>query len=675
MSISFPAVLWALSLLAIPIIIHLFYFRRYKQVLFTNVRFLKELVEETAHRNKLKNLLILLARILAFAALILAFAQPFVNNHSLNTKRYRAISIFIDNSWSMNLNASEGSLFNKAKRAALDILNAFNDDDKFQIISHELSGRQSRMLTRQEAQAAIEEMQQSSAVNQLSKIIHRQEQTLEGLEGFEKEIFLISDFQNSILKDKIQYKDSTININLLPLKGAVEDNIAIDSAFILNPLIVTGQPCQVIYKLRNYGSATAEDLKLSYNIDGQDYPVAGIHLAAGRSLEDTVSLNLKKSGYHKMILKIADYPVQFDDQYYLSFNSVEEVRVLLIYNKKPPLSLIQALQAIPYFRTTQQEAGSLDYQSFAKYKLIVLADLPSITSGFAGELGKAMSQGTNLFIFPAEQLNDAYTSLESTIRLPQLSEFTKQKKEVGSINYESGLFDDVFTSRKGNIILPFVLSSYSIKSHSFAEPVMTFRDGSPYLVRTPVGNAYLYLCAASADPDINSLPRNAEIFIPLLFKASLSGTNASHNAYTLGRDLSIQNSTEDNVTLKDNTVRFKGPEEFITSVRLSPGLMDIDLYDQMKKAGIYDIYNQDALIGSAAFNEDRIESQMDFTDKSELVQYFGDKAVITDPELVGNLSASIQDSKNQKSIWWYLILAGIVFLLVESLLIRYWKNN
>ena len=47
----------------------------------------------------------------------------------------------------MNLNASEGSLF-KAKRAALDILNAFNDDDKFQIISHEWSGRQSRMLTR-----------------------------------------------------------------------------------------------------------------------------------------------------------------------------------------------------------------------------------------------------------------------------------------------------------------------------------------------------------------------------------------------------------------------------------------------------------------------------------------------------------------------------------------------
>ena len=127
-------------------------------------------------------------------------------------------------------------------------------------------------------------MQQSSAVNQLSKIIHRQEQTLEGLEGFEKEIFLISDFQKFNLKDKIQYKDSTININLLPLKGAVEDNIAIDSAFILNPLIVTGQPCQVIYKLRNYGSATSEDLKAQLQYWRTGLSSSRIHLAAGRSL-------------------------------------------------------------------------------------------------------------------------------------------------------------------------------------------------------------------------------------------------------------------------------------------------------------------------------------------------------------------------------------------------------
>ena len=195
---------------------------------------------------------------------------------------------------------------------------------------------------------------------------------------------------------------------------------------------------------------------------------------------------------------------------------------------------------------------------------------------------------------------------------------------------------------------------------------------SPYLVRTPAVNAYLYLCAASADPDINSLPETQEIFIPFCLKLHC-GTNASHNAYTLGRDLSIQQSTEDNVTLKDNTVRLKVLKNLLL-VRLKSRINGYRSVRPKWKSGIYDIYNQDALIGSAAFNEDRIESQMNFTDKSVLTQYFGDKAVITDPELVGNLSASIQDSKIKID----LVVPDPrrnCILLVESLLIRYWKNN
>ncbi|MCB0577098.1 MAG: BatA domain-containing protein, partial [Saprospiraceae bacterium] len=78
MQFVFPAFLAALAVLAIPVIIHLFYFRRFKRVYFTNVRFLKEVKEETSNRQKLRNLLVLLMRCLAIAAMVLAFAQPFI---------------------------------------------------------------------------------------------------------------------------------------------------------------------------------------------------------------------------------------------------------------------------------------------------------------------------------------------------------------------------------------------------------------------------------------------------------------------------------------------------------------------------------------------------------------------------------------------------------------------
>jgi hypothetical protein len=74
MQFVYPGFLWALTALSIPIILHLFYFRLYKKVFFSNLRFLREVKEETSARNRSAPL-ILISRILAMD-FILAFAQP-----------------------------------------------------------------------------------------------------------------------------------------------------------------------------------------------------------------------------------------------------------------------------------------------------------------------------------------------------------------------------------------------------------------------------------------------------------------------------------------------------------------------------------------------------------------------------------------------------------------------
>ena len=74
----YPAFLWALMAISIPVIIHLFNFRRYKKVYFTNVKFLKELQHESKSKSRLKEILILIARCLAIASLVFAFSQPII---------------------------------------------------------------------------------------------------------------------------------------------------------------------------------------------------------------------------------------------------------------------------------------------------------------------------------------------------------------------------------------------------------------------------------------------------------------------------------------------------------------------------------------------------------------------------------------------------------------------
>ena len=104
MSFVYPWFLFAALVISIPIIIHLFYFRKFKKIYFPNVRFLKELKEEKNAIEKLKKRLALASRILALLFLVLAFTQPFIRKNTTNKpKGNTAVSIYVDNSFSMSL--------------------------------------------------------------------------------------------------------------------------------------------------------------------------------------------------------------------------------------------------------------------------------------------------------------------------------------------------------------------------------------------------------------------------------------------------------------------------------------------------------------------------------------------------------------------------------------------
>ena len=149
MSFLFPAFLAALAAIAIPIIIHLFYFRRFKRVYFTNVKFLKELKEERSSRNKLKHLLVLASRVAAIALLVLAFAQPYIpQSQSKTVQGPKAVSIYLDNSFSMNALSNDVSLFEKARAKATEIVDAYTTEDRFQVLTNDFEGRQQRLITK-----------------------------------------------------------------------------------------------------------------------------------------------------------------------------------------------------------------------------------------------------------------------------------------------------------------------------------------------------------------------------------------------------------------------------------------------------------------------------------------------------------------------------------------------
>src|SRR3954468_9797392 len=160
MMFVYPLFLWALAAITIPIIIHLFNFRRYKKVYFTNVKFLKELQQESKSKSRLKELLILAARCLAIACLVLAFCQPFIpgtDSGIINTGA-KAISLYIDNSFSMENVNKQGPLLEIAKSRAKEVIKAFGVADRFQVITNDFEGKHQRFQTKEDALSAVDEI-------------------------------------------------------------------------------------------------------------------------------------------------------------------------------------------------------------------------------------------------------------------------------------------------------------------------------------------------------------------------------------------------------------------------------------------------------------------------------------------------------------------------------------
>ena len=225
MQFLFPYFLIASLTIAIPIIIHLFYFRRFKQVYFTNVRFLKEVKEESSARSKLRNLLVLLARCLAFLALVFAFAQPFLPQQSAVKQGEKAISIYVDNSFSMSSMSEDAPMVEKAKQRAREIVNAYATDDRFQIITSEMEGRHLHLVSKDDALGLIEEIKIAHSSPKLSDVFNKQKQVLQTAGTEHKIIYEISDFQKKNA-DIAAIKDTVLDIKLVPLTS-VEEKISL----------------------------------------------------------------------------------------------------------------------------------------------------------------------------------------------------------------------------------------------------------------------------------------------------------------------------------------------------------------------------------------------------------------------------------------------------------------
>jgi hypothetical protein len=684
MQFLYPGFLAALGFLAIPIIVHLFNFVRYKKIYFSNVHFLKEVKEETQSRSRLKHLLILIARLLTIIFLVFAFAQPFIPAKNAIVKEgSKAVSIYIDNSFSMAAIGKSGTLLDEAKKDAADIIKAFGPTDQFQLLTNDFLGKHQHWVNKKAFLEMLDEVKVSPTVRTFEEISSRQKDMFESVNQNVKLSYLISDFQKASFGMDNLKSDTTITCQLIHLEGNKTPNVYIDSCWFINPTRQFNQPEILNVRIVNTGQNDLENVPVKLLINGMQRAVASANIKAESEVQIELTYTNKESGIINGQIQINDYPLIYDNDYYFSYQINKKIKLIIVNQKEENIYLNKLFASDPLFEVKQCTPKNIDYGSLGNCNLLVLSNVDEISSGLSDELKMNIQKGLNVLVFPGTKVKiEEYNNFLSNYAVAMLPLDTALVK-VDKINFKHPVYSGVFEEakmKKENVNYPRVSKHFPLKTSNKGnqEALISLINGDQFLLQYNAGLGKLYLCTSPLDETYSSFPRHA-IFVPTLYKIAISSGFAVPLFYTIGTSNSIElkntNTQTDPVYHIQAT---NGKADFIAQTKSNGFSTTIDAEKQIKDAGNYWLKSSanDTLLG-LSFNYNRLESVTNYFSIQELesnIELHKLQHIKVIDKGVKNMAATMLNMSKGTQLWKWCIIFALLCLAAEIALIRWMKG-
>lgn len=672
-----PYMLWGLLLLAVPIIIHLFNFRRYRKVYFTNVRQLQEITIKTRRNARLKNLLVLLLRMIAVAALVLAFASPYrvdKERKSSASNQNRLVGVFIDNSFSMESSVGEASLLDLAKQRALEIADAYPLSTKFQLLTNDFSGMSQRFLNKEAFVEEVQNINFSPVIRTAREIMIRQKSLLESEAGV-KESFFISDFQKNTIDPSELEADSTFNVILMPLYADLQADIFVDSCWFESPVHRQGESNKLFVKLRGAGNEMLQKLPVRLMINNRQVGLNTFDLAPNGETVVEILFTIFDKGNCFGWIEINDYPIVFDDKLFFTFSVSDKINVAELNNRPRQNYLRSLFGEDETFDYERFDLNTIDFSALQQANMIVLSNAENVSSGLAASLEQFVGEGGSLAIFPPTEAhqNDFSVFLQHFgLTMPLQPDTTSLR--FGALNLQSRFFDEVFERIPDNMEMPSTNFHYYATPPIGSESLISLTNNAPALIRTPYKNGMIYLFTFPLDEKITNFPRQA-LFVPTMLRMALNSVKERPLYYVIGQDefLSLRNFAMSGET-PPSVVAEEG-SSFIPGIRERSGQIDIFMHDNIRQAGFYAVASALDTVHTA-FNYNRKESVLAHLTISDMENILAENG-LTNVSIwrKNNLSVAqgLAEMQHGIPLWRWFVILTLIALLGEGLILRFWK--
>jgi hypothetical protein len=666
MSFVFPSFLWALVVLAIPVIVHLFNFRKTQRIYFSSNRFLRQVQEATSAKRRLKHYLILASRLLFLFFLVLAFAQPFLPAREQRSAT-REVILYLDNSMSMSAPVGEKiRAWDVALQQARKVTDAFPADTRYKLITNDFAPFSNGFKSKGEMQDLLSQQRLSPVSRGFKEIMDRVRSDGTPLS---QEMFWISDFQKSTLgRMDSAPTDSLLQLRIVPLTLQSQTNVFVDTAYLANPFVVGGERNTLDVQLRNEGNTAVDQLVVKLTLNGIQTGSSTVSLPARGVAHTTFDLTTGLQRFSKAVISFSDYPVSFDNEFYLALNFAERIRILEIKpdDRRTPVETVFGNTLV--FNFSSHRAGNLNYSLLKETDLLVLSGLPTADAALTQAVVRYKAEGGTVLIIPPAQPDLVF--YKSLLRMPALQSLPSQPlAELQPPDFSNPFFEHVVEATPNRLAMPKV--SRVVEWGPDRSALLKLKTGEPVL-SVWKSDGITYLLAAPVDERYTDLASHF-LFLPVMYRIASSAKRVETKPYHV--------LTEPVITLRTDSItgelpiRLLGPQEVIPSQRKTSSQVVMELPRFTLQAGFYYALHRQDTLGLFAFNMAGSESFLaQYTGSEVLNQLQGfEKATLFEANSAEAFSNEIKERYLGKPLWKHALILALIFLLAEILLIRFLK--
>ena len=546
-----PLMLAGLAATAIPVVIHLLSRRRYVDVTWAAMRFLRAADDRNRRRLKLEDLLLLALRCAVLALLAVAAAAPVLGRLAPVARGSVTAVVVIDCSASMTGTDGVASRFDRAKAVADQLVAGLPAGSAVAVLMASdtvapLIPTPTHDLTL--ARKLIAAAPLTDRSTHLLPAVRAALDLLRPIQGA-KELDLITDGQrggwgNPADVAAVLRGAPDVSPRVVLVGPAVTRNVGLADLRPAGDLTPAGRPLRFEATVTNYGDDVIRDLPVRLSVDaGPPTAEATVdRLPPGESRVVPLYAKLPTPGPHAVTATLPPDRLPADDRRTVVVRGVGRLRVLLVdgnaterNDRSAAAYLRAALLPVPpdrradYFvQVSAVPPSALPATQLNNYAAVCLAGLPPVDATTANAVAAYVRGGGGLIVFPDRSPPD---SPFAALHLLPASVGPIHGDAAHPLPLSAGPFDHPIASLWNDAANGSPAAAHVFRAATLtpdptttadagpAKVVLRFADGSPFAMERPFGRGRCVLFAVAADTAASDLPDRGGLFVPLVYRS------------------------------------------------------------------------------------------------------------------------------------------------------------